>query len=98
MPLKNVGGFKFDSLVRDCHIYYVTVYGKTHHMGLNCLMNINFDKLYHRANLRSSFRLIARFALELQHFFGDHATPPIVEKLQSKDLAMQAYSVSVYQA
>ena len=42
------------------------------------------DKPYHRANSRSSFRLIARFTVELQSFVCDHATPPTIKKLQSK--------------
>ena len=56
------------------------------------------DKLYHRANPRSSFRLIVRFVVEIQHFVCDHVTPPIIEKLQSKGVAMHAYSVSAYYA
>ena len=46
------------------------------------------DKLYHRANPRSSFRPIACFIVEIQRFVCDHATPPIIEKLQSKGVAM----------
>ena len=42
------------------------------------------DKLYHRANPRSSFRPIARFVVEIQCFVCDCATPPIIEKLRSK--------------
>ena len=56
------------------------------------------DKHYHRANPRSSSRLIARFVVEIQHFVCDRATPPIIEKLRSKGVAMQAYSVSAYYA
>jgi hypothetical protein len=37
------------------------------------------DKLYHRANPRSSFRQIARLAVELHRFVCDRATPPIME-------------------
>ena len=40
----------------------------------------------HSANPRSSLRPIARF------------TPPIIEKLQSKGVAMYAYGVSAYYA
>ena len=55
------------------------------------------DKLYHRANPRSSLRPIARFVVEIQHFVCDRATPPIIEKLQSKGVvAMHAYGVSTY--
>ena len=54
------------------------------------------DKLYHRANLHSSFRPIACFVVEIQCFVCDCATPPIVEKLRSKGVAMHAYGVSPY--
>ena len=57
-----------------------------------------FDKLYHRANLRSSLRPIARFVVEIQRFVCDHATHSIVEKLWSKGVAMHAYGVSAYYA
>ena len=57
-----------------------------------------FDKLYHRANHCSGFRLIACFAVELQRFVCNHATPPTIEKLRSKGIAMHAYGVSVYYA
>ena len=52
------------------------------------------DKLYHRANPRSSFRPTVRFVVEIQRFVCDHATPPIIEKLWSKGVAMHAYGVS----
>jgi hypothetical protein len=52
------------------------------------------DKLYHRANPRSSFRPIARFTVELQRFVCDHTTPPIIEKLPPKGVAMHVYGVS----
>ena len=52
--------------------------------------------LYHRANSRSSLRPIACFTEELQCFVCDRATLPIIEKLQSKGIAMHAYGVSVY--
>ena len=54
------------------------------------------DKLYHRANPRSSFRLAVRFVVEIQRFVCDRATPPIIEKLQSKGVVMHAYGVSTY--
>ena len=44
------------------------------------------DKLYHRANLRSSLRPIARFVVKIQRFVGDHATTPIIEKYDPKVL------------
>ena len=52
--------------------------------------------LYHRANPRSSPRPIARFVVEIQCFVCDRATPPIIEKLWSKGVAMHAYGVSAY--
>ena len=52
------------------------------------------NKLYHRANLRSSLRPIVRFVVEIQRFVCDRATPPIIKKLRSKGVAMHAYSVS----
>ena len=54
------------------------------------------DKPYHRANSRSSFRPIVRFAVEPQSFVCDRATPPTIEKLRSKGVAMHAHGVSVY--
>ena len=56
------------------------------------------DKLYHRANPRSSFRPTVRFVMEIQRFVCDRATPPIIEKLRSKDVAMHVYGVSAYYA
>ena len=54
------------------------------------------DKLYHRANPLSSLRPIVCLVVEIQHFVCDRATPPIIEKLRSKGVAMHAYSVSAY--
>ena len=56
------------------------------------------DKFYHRANPRSSFRPTVCFVVEIQRFVCDSATPPIIEKLQSKGVAMHAYGVSAYYA
>ena len=56
------------------------------------------DKLKHRANPRLSLRPIARFVVEIEHFVCDRATPPIIEKLQLKGVAMHAYGVSAYYA
>ena len=56
------------------------------------------DKLYHRANPRSSLRPIALFVVEIQRFVCDRATPPIIEKLRSKGVAMHVYGVSAYYA
>ena len=54
------------------------------------------DKPYHRANSHSSFRLIVHFAVELQSFVCDRTTPPTIEKLRSKGVAMHAFSISIY--
>ena len=54
------------------------------------------DKLYHRANLHSSFRLIMRFVVEIQHFLCDRTTSPIIKQLRSKAVAMHVYGVSTY--
>ena len=55
------------------------------------------DKLYHRANPRPSLRPVACFVVKIRFVFG-HATPPIIEKLRSKGVAMHAYGVSAYYA
>ena len=46
------------------------------------------DKLYHRANQRSSFRPIVRFAVKIRHFVCDHATAPIIKNYGLKVLRM----------
>ena len=59
------------------------------------------DKLYHRANPRSSLRPIVCLVVEIQRFVivCDRTTPPIIiEKLRSKGVAMHAYGVSAYYA
>ena len=56
------------------------------------------DKLYHRADPRSSLKPITRFVMEIQRFVCDHATLPIIDKLRSKGVAMHAYSISAYYA
>ena len=40
------------------------------------LVSYIFDKLYHRANPRSSSRATVRFVVEIQRFVCDRATPP----------------------
>ena len=55
-------------------------------------------KVYHRANPHPSFRPIVHFTVEIQHFVCDCATPPIIDKLRSKGVAMHAYGVSAYYA
>ena len=52
------------------------------------------DKLYHRANPRSSLRPIVCLVVEIQRFVCDRATPPIIEKLRSKGVAMHAYRIA----
>ena len=52
------------------------------------------DKLYHRPNPRSNLRPIVCFVVEIQHFVCNSATPPIIEKLRSKGVAMHAYGVT----
>ena len=54
------------------------------------------DKVYHRANLRSSLRPMVHFVVEIQRFVCDRATPPIIEKLRSKGVAMHTYGVPAY--
>ena len=78
------------------HIINVTVSGKTCHVA-------NFMKFWLAVYLISStsppsLRPITRFALEVERFVCDRATHMINEKLRSKDIAMHAYSVSVYYA
>ena len=63
-----------------------------HEILVSCI----FDKLHPRANLPPSLTPIARFALELERFVCDHATPTKNEKLWPKGVAMYAYSVSIY--
>ena len=54
------------------------------------------DKLYHRSKPRSSLRPIVCLVVEIQCFVCDRVTPPIIEKLRSKGVAMHAYGVSAY--
>ena len=56
------------------------------------------DKLYHRANLHSSFRPAVRFVMEIQRFVCNRATPPIIKKLRSKGVVMHMYGISAYYA
>ena len=44
------------------------------------------DKLYYRANPRSSFRPTVRLVVEILRFVCDCATPPIIEQLLYKAL------------
>ena len=56
------------------------------------------DKLYYRAKPYSSLRPIARFVVEIQRFVCNRNTLPNNRELQSKGIAMHAYSVSAYYA
>ena len=80
-------------------ILYVTVYGKTRHMGF--FVKIEFDVSLISSTLEltpASLRPIARFTLEIARFVCDRATRIENEKLRSEGVAMNAYSVSVYYA
>ena len=70
------------------------LYGILSENCVSCMV----DKPYRRVNSRSSPRPIVCFAEELQRFVCNHTTPPNIEKLQSKGVAMHAYGVSVYYA
>ena len=75
---------------------YVTGSEKTRHIVNS--MKFELAVLLNRANRPTSLRPIARFALELERFVHDHATPTENEKLRSKGVAMHTYGVSVYYA
>ena len=93
--LKNRTGFKgrIIRVVLICdHIWENLPCSEFYEGSVSCI----FDKLYSRANLPPSLRPIAHFALELERFVYDRATPTINEKLGSKGVAMYAYSTSVY--
>ena len=67
----------------------MTVSGKHCHVAnfmkfIYCI----FDKLYPRANLPPSLRPVVRFALELERFVCDCATPTIDEKVRPKDITV----------
>ena len=79
----------------------MTISEKTWHM--ECFVKVEFyvwliSSSYHRAKPHSSFRPTVRFVLEIQRFVCDRATPPIIEKLQSKCVAMHVCGVSAYYA
>ena len=57
------------------------------------LVSCIFDKLYPRVNLPPSLRPIAHFALELERFVCDRATPTINEKLRSKGVRVQRFRI-----
>ena len=57
------------------------------------LVSCIFDKLYPRANLPPSLRPIARFALELEHFVYNHATPTVNKKLWPKGVTIYMAAV-----
>ena len=62
-------------------------------------MKIELAVLLNSSTIELTFlQPIARFALELECFIHDRATPTENEKLQCKGVAMHAYSVSIYYA
>ena len=75
---------------------YVTKFGKALRMGF--FQKIEFDarliSSIHRANPHSSLRPIARLVVKIQRFACNRATPPIIEKLRSKGVAIHLYGVS----
>ena len=74
-----VEGQSVDKQLNNTTEVFVTGFGKTLRMGffsetwIWCMAN----KLYHRANPRSSLGPITRFVVEIQHFVCDCTTPPI---------------------
>ena len=86
-------------------VSYVTVSEKTRHIGF-------FVKVEFYVWLISSTIELTRIQVsdsglawpgcalrcEIQRFICDRATPPIIEKLPSKGVAMHAYGVSAYYA
>ena len=81
------------------HVHVIVIgFGKILRMGF--FLKIEFDVCL----IRSTIKLIhiqvaiACFAVEIQRFVCDCPTPPIIEKLRSKGVAMHAYGVSAYYA
>ena len=77
-------------------LIYVTGFGKTLLMGF--FQKIEFDAwlISSTIELSSSLRPIVCLVVEIQCFVCDRATPPIIEKLWSKGVAIHAYGVSAY--
>ena len=78
---------------------YVTVYEKTRHMGF--FVKTEFDVWLISSTIELPhvrFRPIVHFVVEIKRFVCDRATPPIIEKLRSKGVAMYTYGVSAYYA
>ena len=73
---------------------YVTISEITQHMGF--FVKVEFYVRLMSSNLCSSFRPTVRFVVEIHRFDWNRATPPVVENLQSKAVAMHAYGVSAY--
>ena len=61
-------------------------------------LKIEFDVWLISSTIELSFRLIACFVVEMQHFVCDRTIPPTIKKLRSKGVAMHAYGVSAYYA
>ena len=87
-------------LILSWTVTYVTVYGKTRHMGFSVKIEFNASMISSTIELTRvpSPRPIERSVMEIQHFVYDCATPSIIEKLRSKGVAMHAYGISAYYA
>ena len=74
-------------------------FGKTLRMGF--ILKIEFDAWLISSTIELTHVQVlgrSRFIVEIQRFVCDRATPPIIEKLRSKGIAMHAYGVSAYYA
>ena len=78
----------------------MTGFGKTLRMGF--FQKIDFDAWLISSTIELTrvqvLPPIVRFVVEIQRFVCNRATPPIIEKLRSKGVAMHAYGVSAYYA
>ena len=72
----------------------VTGFGETLRMGF--FQKIEFDAWLISSTIEPNLRPIAHFVVEIHRFVCDRATPPIIEKLRSKGVAMHAYGISAY--
>ena len=91
MEVLNGAQWRYERTVNTHTHTLMTGFGKTLRMGFFLKIECcTVDKLYHRANPCSSLRPIARLVVEIQRFVCDRTTHPIIEKLQSKGIAMHA--------
>ena len=75
----------------------MTISEKTRHMGF--FVKVEFYVWLIRSTLELThvqFSDRLSFIVEMQRFVCDRVTPPIIEKLRSKGVAMHAYGVSAY--